>query len=244
MSNYGIKINYLYNSSFKIETKNYVLIFDYYFDSVESGIKSSVNGAIGIEDLKTEKDVLIFCTHSHGDHFSKIIFDWKEINPRIKYILSGDIKVNNNSEDISKISCYESLQVKDINIKAYGSTDIGISFLVKVDGISIFHAGDLNWWHWYDESNEDNIKMEKHFKKEIENLKGETIDLALFPVDSRLKDSYTLGPDYFIHEIAPKIFVPMHFREDFSITSIFADKNKAVSTKILKITHRGEEFIF
>lgn len=244
MSNYGVKINYLYNSSFKIETKNHVLIFDYYFDSVENGIKSSVNGAIGIEDLKTEKDVLIFCTHSHGDHFSKIIFDWKEINPRIKYILSSDIKVDNNSADISKISCYESLQIKNVYIKAYGSTDIGISFLIKVDGISVFHAGDLNWWHWYDESHEDNIKMEKHFKEEIDELKGETIDLAFFPVDSRLKDSYALGADYFISEMAPKVFIPMHFREDFSITNKFADKNKGTSTKILEITHRGEEFIF
>jgi L-ascorbate metabolism protein UlaG (beta-lactamase superfamily) len=244
MNNYDVKINYLYNSSFKIETKNHVFIFDYYFDSVESGIKNSTSGVIGIEDIKTEKDILVFCSHCHGDHFNKVIFDWKEVNPSIKYILSSDIKVDKNNADISRISVYEKLQIKDVYIKAYGSTDIGISFIIKADGISIFHAGDLNWWHWYDESDEDNIKMEKWFKEEINKLKSETIDLAFFPVDSRLKDDYALGADYFIDEIAPKIFIPMHFREDFSITSKFADKNKEKEVKILEITHRGEKFIF
>lgn len=241
MEGYGIKINYLYNSSFKLETKNHVLIFDYYFDSVEGKVKSSANGAIGIEDIKTEKAVLVFCSHSHGDHFSKLIFDWKEINPNIRYILSSDIKAHNNNADIFKISAYENIENKGVYVKAYGSTDLGVSFLIKVDGITIFHAGDLNWWHWYDESDADNLKMEKWFKEEINKLKGETIDLAFFPVDSKLKESYALGADYFIHEVSPKIFIPMHFREDFAITKEFANKNKGISTKILEITHRGEE---
>jgi L-ascorbate metabolism protein UlaG (beta-lactamase superfamily) len=237
----NVKVNYLYNSSFKIETINHVLIFDYYNDSVESGIKNSSNGVIGKGDFENNKEVLVFCTHSHGDHFNKLIFDWAKINPNIKYILSSDIKVESCVADISKIDPYEKLQIKDVVVKAYGSTDIGISFLIKVDGITTFHAGDLNWWNWYDESDEANIKMEKFFKEEIDKLKGETIDIAFFPVDSRLKDSYSLGPDYFIDKIAPKIFIPMHFREDFSITKKFADKKRGISTKVLEITHRGEE---
>jgi L-ascorbate metabolism protein UlaG (beta-lactamase superfamily) len=239
--NNNIKINYLYNSSFKIETRNHVFIFDYYNDSVANGKKGSANGTIGIDDIKTEKDVLVFCSHSHGDHFSKVIFDWAKINPSIKYILSSDIKVEVTNANISKISAYEVLEVSDVYIKAFGSTDLGISFLLKVDGITIFHAGDLNWWHWYDESDEDNIKMGKFFKEEIAKLNGKKIDIAFFPVDSRLKDSYNLGPDYFIDKLAPNVFVPMHFREDFSITKKFADKNRGISTKVLEITYRGEE---
>lgn len=242
MSNNNIKINYLYNSSFKIETKNYVLILDYYNDSVEGGTKNSTNGAIGREDIEGNKEVLVFSSHSHGDHFNKVIFDWAKVNSSIKYILSSDIKADNSALDITKISAYEKLEVKDVYIKAYGSTDLGISFLIKVDGVTIFHAGDLNWWDWYDESTEDNLKMEKMFKEEIAKLKGETIDIAFFPVDSRLKDSYALGPDYFISELAPKIFIPMHFREDYAITRKFADKKSDISTKILEIHLRGEQF--
>jgi len=237
-----MKVNYLYNSSFKIETKNHVLILDYYNDSVEGGERNSSRGVIGIEDLETNKEMLVFSSHSHGDHFNKLIFNWAEINPYIKYILSSDIKAENAAADITKISVYEELQIKDVYIKAYGSTDIGISFLIKVDGITIFHAGDLNWWDWYDVSDEDNKKMEKMFKEEVAKLRGEAIDAAFFPVDSRLKKSYALGPDYLIKELAPKIFIPMHFREDFAVTKEFADKNRDLYTKVFEITHRGEKF--
>lgn len=237
-----MKVSYLYNSSFKIETKNHVLILDYYNDSVEGSERYSSKGVIGRKDLETNKEVLVFCSHSHGDHFNKLIFEWTKINPNIKYILSSDIKVENSALDITKISAYEELGVKDVNIKAYGSTDVGISFLIKVDGITIFHAGDLNWWDWYDESDEDNKIMEKRFKEEVYKLREEKIDIAFFPVDSRLKGSFELGPDYFIKELAPKIFIPMHFREDFAITKEFADKNRDLMTKVFEITHRGEEF--
>jgi len=41
----------------------------------------------------------------------------------------------------------------DVGIHMYGSTDEGGSFYIKtntanIDSDSIFHAGDLNWWHW------------------------------------------------------------------------------------------------
>ncbi|MEI3154718.1 MAG: hypothetical protein V8S95_06185 [Odoribacter sp.] len=44
-----------------------------------------------------------------------------------------------------------------MRIKAFGSTDIGISFLIDIDNIRIFHAGDLNNWHWEEESTPEEI---------------------------------------------------------------------------------------
>lgn len=41
-----------------------------------------------------------------------------------------------------------------LRVHAFGSTDVGISFLVEAEGKKIFHAGDLNNWHWMDESSE------------------------------------------------------------------------------------------
>ena len=243
MKNFKVKINYLYNSSFKVETENYVLIFDYYNDKTESLLKSSIGGVIGEADLSTDKDIIVFATHSHGDHFSDMIFNWREKRPDIRYVLSSDIKLKASYDDINSISAYEELTINNVKIKAFGSTDLGISLLVKVDGINIFHAGDLNWWHWYDESYEDNMKMGKLFKEEIKKIKGEYIDISFFPVDTRLKDSYNLGPDYFIAEVQPKALIPMHFREDYYITKEFGDKNKRKDTRIFAVGKRGEEII-
>jgi L-ascorbate metabolism protein UlaG (beta-lactamase superfamily) len=227
-----------------VETDNYVLIFDYYNDLTESDNKNSSSGVIGEEDLYTSKKVIVFATHSHGDHFSEVIFKWREKRPDIKYILSSDIKDSINCSEVRFISAYEELAVDDLKIKSYGSTDLGISILVAVDGVNLFHAGDLNWWHWYDESDEENAKMEIMFKKEIEKIKKEKIDIAFFPVDPRLRESYVLGPEYFIREIMPKALVPMHFREDYSITKEFRNNCTELHTRIYEINRRGEELIF
>jgi L-ascorbate metabolism protein UlaG (beta-lactamase superfamily) len=243
MQKFKIKINYLYNSSFKVETERHVLIFDYYNDKHESALKNSSNGVIGEADLITDKDIIVFATHSHGDHFSDAIFNWREKIPDIRYVLSSDIKPEENYENTHIIAAYEELTINNVKIKAFGSTDLGISILVKVDGINIFHAGDLNWWHWYDETQEDNLKMEKLFKEQIEKIKGEHIDLAFFPVDARLKENYALGPDYFIAEVKPKALIPMHFREDYYITKDYADKNKEKNNRVFTISKRGEEII-
>ena len=41
---------------------------------------------------------------------------------------------------------------------ASGSTDEGVSFCVDFAGVTLFHAGDLNLWHWRDESSVTEIE--------------------------------------------------------------------------------------
>jgi L-ascorbate metabolism protein UlaG (beta-lactamase superfamily) len=243
MSGYGIKINYLFNSGFTLETEKHLLIFDYYKDSVEKIDKNRANGAIGEDDLKTDKDILVFSSHSHHDHFNPVILEWKSVRPDIKYVLSSDIEVVKKDENIKFISAYEELKVDDVYIKAYGSTDIGISFLVKLEGITVFHAGDLNWWYWWDDSEGEIQQAERWFKDEVNRIKGEKIDIAFFPVDPRLEHNYCVGGEHFIKEINPQIFIPMHFGETYQITENFADRLKSVNTRIISINHRGQEIL-
>ena len=237
-----IKINYLYNSGFYVETEKHILIFDYYLDSVPSGNKNKTKGAIGFEDLNVDKPFFVFATHSHFDHFNPVIFQWQYRVENINYILSDDIRTSETDKNINFMAPDKKLHIDGAEIFTFGSTDLGVSFLVKVDNVTIFHSGDLNWWDWFDESHAYNLKMEKDFKKEILKLKNFNIDLAFFPVDSRLKDNFYLGGEYFINEISPKYFIPMHFGENYEITKKFLQKIPATSTDIIEITHRGQEF--
>lgn len=235
------KIHYLYHSGFIVETKSTLLIFDYFNDNSEKEERSLENGVIIEEVLKTEKDILFFSSHSHYDHFNPVILSWKKVNPKIKYILSSDIE---KGLDAVYISEDESIRINDSYIKAYGSTDIGISLLVNIDGISIFHAGDLNWWHWKDESDIDNLAMEKAFKEKVEKLSNEKIDIAFFPVDSRQEEYYYIGGEYFIEKMKPKLFIPMHFGNSFEVTKEFNEKMNSSSTDIVEIYKRGQEILF
>jgi L-ascorbate metabolism protein UlaG (beta-lactamase superfamily) len=239
----NVKVNYLYHSGFSVETENYLLIFDYYKDYVDSGDKNIANGAMGDENLNINKKILVFSSHSHGDHFNPIILDWRKKRNDIRYILSSDIKIDANNQNIYVMSAYEQVKVEEVIIKSFGSTDLGISFLVEVDGYKLFHSGDLNWWYWWDDTEEEKILAESNYKKEISRIKEEKIDIAFFPVDPRLEENYSAGGQYFINELYPRVFIPMHFGDKYNTTKAFKAFMKDTPTCIIEITHRGQEFI-
>lgn len=244
MKNYNIKIYYLYHSGFAVETLNHFLIFDYYKDSFNPLDQTLEKGFISEDILKGKKNILVFCSHSHPDHFNPGILKWQELNSFIRYILSNDIHIENFKKNYYKLSPYKELNLNDMYIKTYGSTDIGVSFFITVDGINIFHAGDLNLWYWKDESKEEQASAKENFEREIHKLKHETVDFAFFPVDPRLEEYYSLGGKYFINQVKPKFFIPMHFWNKYGITKDFAALTKNLPSESLIITHRGQLFQF
>lgn len=234
------KIRYLFHSGFSVETENYFLVFDYYMDYPHFGDKMIENGVIGEKEIKTSKKLLVFSSHSHHDHYSPVIMEWEKYNKNIKYILSSDIKPGRYDDNIYLMSPYDEMILEGAYIKAFGSSDMGVSFLVKVDGISLFHGGDLNWWYWWDDTQDEIEKAEKLFKNEIDKIKGEKIDIAFFPVDPRLEDYFYLGGEYFIREIKPGTFIPMHLWENYKIIKDFKTKVGNCDTRIIEINHRGQ----
>ena len=219
-----MKIEYIFNSGFTLETENNFLIFDYY------------KGELNLSDKKTT----VFVTHGHADHYNKSIFDLKG---DINYVLSDDIKLDNNLDNVTFVKPDSSLKVGDLDIKVFGSTDLGVSFLISVDGFDVFHAGDLNWWYWENDEDEERDSMEGDFKGEIAKLKGSNIDLAFFPVDPRLGDAFSKGGEFFINELSPKRFVPMHFGDNFNTTTAFIHRMKGSNTKIYEIKNVNQVLV-
>lgn len=220
-----MKIEYIYHSGFTIETDNYFLVFDYYKGDL---------------DL-TNKKTIIFSTHGHQDHFNKKILNWLNDYPHTLYVLSSDI-ISSPSNNIYILDPYEELKLHDVEIKSFGSTDLGLSLLIKVEGKNIFFAGDLNWWYWDEDSEDEKKKMEYAFKGEIEKLIGYDIDIAFFPVDPRLEENYYLGGEYFIKKLTPKNLFPMHFGDNYEITTKFVHKLEDTSTNIVEINKRNQVF--
>ncbi|HLR21653.1 MAG TPA: hypothetical protein VK087_06570 [Tissierellaceae bacterium] len=224
MKNLDVIVEHIYHSGFTVETKNHFLVFDYYKGDIE---------------LK-DKKIYVFSTHGHKDHFNPEILDWEKDHD-IEYIFSDDID-SLKKENIHYIGHYQSLNLDDLEIKTYSSTDLGISILVRVDGISIFFAGDLNWWYWEDDDDEEKISMEKAFKIKVERIVGQDIDIGFFPVDPRLEDYYHLGGEYFINKTHPKYFFPMHFGDKFDTSQRFINKIGDIPTKILDVDKRNQIF--
>ncbi len=237
-----VKIHYLYNSGFTLETTEAFMVFDYFMDSVESDKKCISNGALSIEDFPDNKNIIVFSSHSHEDHYNPVIFSWQSKLPHINYVLSSDIKIKDSGSKIFSMGPYEKLQLGNITVKSFGSTDIGVSYFVQTEDISIFHAGDLNWWYWWDDTEEELRKAESWFKEEIDKINGEKVDIAFFPVDPRLQQNYCKGAQYFIEKIKPNILFPMHFGSNYEITGEFKREVKNSTTEIIEIQKRGQQF--
>ena len=111
-----------------------------------------------------------------------------------------------------------------LRVKAFGSTDVGVSFLVEMEGERIFHAGDLNNWHWKDESTAEEARAANlAFLRELDVLSRQagSVDVACFPVDPRLGADYALGARQFVDKVRPRVFVPMHFWGDYGKANAF-----------------------
>lgn len=224
MENLGVKVEYIFHSGFTVETENHFLVFDYY------------QGDLKLKDKKT----YVFSTHSHHDHFVPEILDFKG---DIKYIFSDDIEVESD-RDIHFMKAYNSLSLDDLEIKTFSSTDLGVSFLVEVDGLNIFFAGDLNWWSWNTDTQKERDTMEYLFKKKLDRLDGEgkQIDLAFFPVDPRLEENYALGGEYFIEKFHPTYFFQMHFGDNYEKVKPFIHKMNESGTRVVNIEHKNQIF--
>ena len=127
-----------------------------------------------------------------------------------------------------------------LNIKAFDSTDLGVSYLVEYDDIKIYHAGDLNFWHWRDESTAQEIdEAEDAFKEAVKPIQKENIDIAFFPIDPRQGKMFDAGANYFIMAVKPRLLFPMHFWKRSEIAIEFARRCRTRETEIIALTQSG-----
>ncbi len=220
-----MKISYIYHDCFLVETDSCAILFDYWKDVAAAGDEKP----LFLSRIDMNKPFYVIVSHHHKDHFTRKIFDWSIEFPEIRYILSKDVAANVRHilrpeslwkgvrpapESVVIMRVGDKWRDACIAVRAYGSTDIGNSYLVEVDGYRLFHAGDLNAWVWKDESTKAEIAAAlRDFREKILPLKEEfpRIDVAFFPVDSRIGRDYWEGAKVFVREIAVSHFIPMHF---------------------------------
>lgn len=205
------KITYLDHSGFAVSTPDVVMVFDYYKDP----------------DKKLEKvlaehpdlPVVFFVTHHHPDHFNTSIFELAQ-NRRRTYVLSNDIfskLVPKEGFQVAWMSAGDVIDSIDgiTQVRACGSTDAGVSYAITLkDGSVLFHAGDLNDWHWKNDSTErEAAKAEEKFNVIVDRIASlyPSLDIVMFPVDARMGEGFAKGAGIFLRKIKVANFFPMHF---------------------------------
>ena len=243
LADVDMKLTYVFHSGFIISGERASVIIDYFQDS---------DGRSGVvrDFLDNHRGpVYVLCSHGHADHFNPTVLGWKQVNPEVRYIFSDDIRRSGleNDRDIVFMNPGEKYRDHSLSVRTFGSTDLGVSFLIELGGYTLFHAGDLNNWHWREESTpEESQQAETDFLNELMPIERsvDRLDLALFPVDERLGRDYMLGAEQFIRRIPTRVFAPMHFGDSYEKASAFKMYAEAHGCRFITWHYRGESVVF
>lgn len=231
-----IQITYYHHSGFSVEIGKTLLIFDYW--TGEHG-ELPADKRITEEYLNRFDYVHVFISHEHPDHFDPVVYEWRGLR-QVDYIVSDDMPVGTRGKRMKPGSVFYTPD--EMKVTAFPSTDLGVSFLVKLNGVTLFHAGDLNFWHWRDESTVREIaEAEADFQAAVATMLQEHIDVAFFPVDPRQGEMYEAGANYFIMTIKPRILLPMHFWGRADMMEDFRRHNGTDDTVIMTLSDYGEQ---
>ena len=225
-----IAVEYLGGSGFLVSIDDVGLLFD----ASENGADRRV-----LPDkahLAAFRRLYVFISHRHDDHFSPTVYDL--CGEDAIFILGYDVPQPYRGV---RMKPDEERSFGPVTVHAYGSTDEGVSFLVTYMGIRIFHAGDLNLWHWRDESSITEIEAaERAFYGCVAPIPKESIDVAFFPVDPRQGSMYDAGAGYFVMTVKPRVFIPMHFQGRGDVALRFAAANRTPHTRVAALQSPGD----
>ena len=229
---------FLDHSGFLVELPTATLLFDWWKGELPA--------------LRPGVPLLVFASHRHEDHFKPEIF---RLDAHA-FLLGKDIKLSPRHRekwglsDETMAKCLSlggnetASPLPGVTVETLPSTDEGVAFLVTADGQTVFHAGDLNWWHWEGEDKAWNRNMEVDFKRYTEPLRGRRLDLAMLPLDPRLGEPGFWGPRYFLELADILRFLPMHQWGDFGFTEKFLAEYPAFAPLTLPVAETGQVFVW
>lgn len=199
----GAVIWYLGHCGYAVRTATHLLIFDY--QEKRNGREpkarpaelSLANGWINPAEIRDLK-VRVFVSHSHNDHFDPIIFGWRDTIHDIVYYFGWKVS------DDPFCNCLHGpraeLKAEDMEIATINSHHSGVpevAWLVKVDGLVIYHNGDCR---------PEDPRAEHAYLK----TKADSIDLAfVFPVYEE-GQKYTVQSQDFFRTFRVGAAFPMH----------------------------------
>ena len=117
-----------------------------------------------------------------------------------------------------------------------------MAFLVTCKDKRIYHAGDLNWWHWEEESIDYNRQMRKDYQREIRKLVRKKIDLAFVVLDPRQGGAAFSGIDFFMRNVRVNHVFPMHMWRDYGLTDrlLTSEISASYRNRIHRVWEEGQ----
>ena len=233
-----MRITYIKHSGFLAEWDDLACLFDW------------AEGEL--PPLEETKKLFVLVSHAHSDHFSTEIFQRFRSRPGTVFILSSDIRPDENRErgcTVKRMGPEMRLFFSGgaggaLSVTTLASTDCGVAYLVNYAGRTLYHAGDLHWWAWPDDTPAEEKAMKTAFFTQIAHLKGIEADAAFIPLDPRLEDNFWLGFDALMRSARVKAAFPMHMWDGYEYIEKLKELPAAAPyrDRIMSIESPGQVF--
>lgn len=239
---------YLGHCGFAIKTAEHVLIFDYWNRGALPDEPNLYNGHIDPKELAGQ-NVTVFVSHDHMDHYDTAIYAWADQLKNISFVYgfnAAESRIHADSGYHGPVYEYmaprEQKTINGMNITTMSANDAGVGFVIEVDGVTLYHAGDHAGWR---EGHQDGFTAEIDFLAE----RFSEIDFAFMNVTGcHTNDSIALEQSivYTLEKLHPHYWFPTHGSDREYVYKEFSSKQAiaAQPCEPMCAENRGDRFIF
>jgi L-ascorbate metabolism protein UlaG (beta-lactamase superfamily) len=231
---------YLGHAGWAVKTRTQLLIFDYWQMQQPPSDPSLANGYVNADELSDQR-VTVLVTHSHGDHFDPVIFEWERATANIKYVFGWMASHDPNHvclTDERALLNIDGIEITTINHSFDNIPEV--AFLVRVDGLVIYHSGDHG---------SVGDELDPVFRDNIDYLANrvEGTDIAFLSVFGRRGGGIVNRGDlYTVEQLQPAVVFPMHRGRDPNSYEEWARAmvDSGIPYTVRHATSRGEWFYY
>lgn len=227
-----MKVTFLYHSSYFVEMDTCCLLFDYYQGDIP----------------QVDKPLYVFASHSHGDHFSPVIFQLAQGGKEVHYLLSDDISPlqvpKALKSQVTFLAPYAFCQVGAVQVATLRSTDMGVAFLIQCEGKRLYHAGDLNCWVWDGAPVSERPDAGPLPPGAAASFRRQEDRRGLCALDPRQEADFDLGMKYFFEAAGAEYVFPMHMWGDYSVVPLFKSTPtyREYAPHVMDVSQPGQTF--
>ena len=159
----------------------------------------------------------VFVTHEHGDHYDSRTWEWADHAKSINYVYGFQPERLRRMEPASKFAEYEgpeyvftaphtTTDIVELKVSTIAANDAGVGFIVEVDGLVLFHAGDHAGWN---DGERDGYISEIDYAAEL----VEWVDMAFVNVTgchTHCEIALKEGLFYALETLKPRSWSPTH----------------------------------
>lgn len=202
----NLRLTYIHHNSFVLDDGRQVFLFDFPGPAhLAPGAREAMERAVA------GRTCFVFNSHSHDDHFNAELGELVSGAARAWFVLSDDI-LDMYPAAVPKGSLIvepdESYQFMGLSIDTLMSNDLGVAFLIRTGGLTVYYGGDLANWNWDADPVRQRKFTERFFASALARICAHEIDVGFSNADKRLRSQS--GAAQFVRVVKPRLFVPMH----------------------------------